>query len=127
MDTVSFLQPEVQRCPFPFIERLQKAGPVYHDPLTNFNVVTHYDDIVYVNEHPELFSNTTSMITGKVNSPIAAEIAKRYTERGFLPMHTLVTADPPEHTGYRALVDKVCSPCASSRAWSRRLRHWPTS
>ena len=107
MDTVSFLQPEVQCCPFPFIERLQKAGPVYQDPLTKFNVVTHYDDIVYVNEHPELFSNTTSMIVGKVDSPIAAEIAKRYTERGFLPMHTLVSADPPAHTGYRALVDKV--------------------
>ena len=107
MDQVSFAQPEVQRCPYPFIERLQQAGPVYRDPLTNFNVVTHYDDILYVSNHPELFSNTTSMITGREHSPVGKEVARRYAAHGYPPMHTLVTADPPEHTLYRSLVDKV--------------------
>jgi cytochrome P450 len=107
MELTSFAQPEVQRCPFPFIERLQKESPIYHDPITKFHVVTRYADIVYVSEHPELFSNTTSVILDRKDSPVAAEVGKRYMERGFLPMHTLVTNDPPSHTRFRALVDKV--------------------
>ncbi|PNB45983.1 cytochrome P450, partial [Pseudomonas sp. GW456-12-10-14-LB2] len=53
------------------------------------------------------FSNTTAVIVDRKESVVAAEVAKRYAERGFLPMHTLVTNDPPSHTRYRSLVDKV--------------------
>lgn len=105
--TESFAQPDVQRCPFPLMAKLRSTAPVYRDPITNFLVISRYDDIVYVSQHPELFSNTTSVILDRKDSPVAAEVAKRYAERGFLPMHTLVTNDPPSHTRYRALVDKV--------------------
>lgn len=105
--TASFADPAVQRCPFPLFARLQHEAPVYRDPATGFLVVTRYDDIVFVSQHPELFSNTTSVIIDRKDSPVAAEVARRYQERGFLPMHSLVTADPPVHTRYRALVDRV--------------------
>lgn len=104
---VSFTEPDVQRCPFPLIARLQKEAPIYPDPVTGFLVVSRYDDITYVSQHPELFSNTTSVIIDRKGSPVAAEVARRYQERGFLPMHTLVTNDPPSHTHYRSLVDRV--------------------
>lgn len=107
MDQTSFAQADVQRCPFPLIARLQQEAPIYPDPITGFLVVSRYDDIVYVSQHPELFSNTTSVIVDRKDSPVAAEVARRYIERGFLPMHTLVTNDPPSHTRYRALVDRV--------------------
>lgn len=103
----SFAQADVQRCPFPLIARLHRNAPVYPDPMTGFLVVSRYDDIVYVNQHPELFSNTTTVIMDRKDSPVAAEVGRRYAERGFLPMHTLVTNDPPSHTRFRALVDKV--------------------
>lgn len=107
MEHCSFAQPEVQRCPFPLIARLHAEAPVYRDPMTGFLVISRYDDIVYVSQHPELFSNTTSVIIDRKDSPVAAEVARRYAERGFPAIHTLVTNDPPSHTGYRALVDKV--------------------
>ena len=103
----SFAEASVQRCPFPLIARLQQEAPVYRDPITGFYVISRYDDIVYVGQHPELFSNTTSVIIDRKDSLAAAEVARRYAEHGFLPMHTLVTNDPPSHTRYRSLIDKV--------------------
>jgi cytochrome P450 len=107
ISTASFTDPDVQRCPFALIERLQQESPLYPDPVTGFLVVTRYDDLLFVNQHPELFSNTTSVILDRTGSSVAAEVGKRFSEHGFLPMHTLVTNDPPSHTRYRALVDKV--------------------
>lgn len=110
MEPISFAQSEVQRCPFPLIERLHRESPIYRDPVTGFHVVTRHDDIVYVNRHPELFSNRTSVILDRKHSPVADEVARRYSERGFPPMHTLVTNDPPSHTRFRNLVDKIFTP-----------------
>ena len=106
-EQVSFTQPDVQRCPFPFMAQLQKEAPIYRDPVTGFLVVSRYNDIVHVSQHTEIFSNTTNVIIDRKDSPVAAEVARRYIEQGFLPMHTLVTADPPDHTRYRSLVDRV--------------------
>lgn len=106
----SLASPEVQMCPFPFLDRLLADSPVYKDPLTGMYVVTRYDDIGYVSAHPEIYSNKTTVIVGRHDSPVADEVARRHAERGFPEMHTLVTNDPPEHTGYRALVEKAFTP-----------------
>jgi cytochrome P450 len=103
----SFTEPAIQRCPFGLMAKLQQESPIYRDPVTNFLVLTRHADIVYVNQHPELFSNTTSVILDRKGSSVAGEVARRYSEQGFLPMHTLVTNDPPSHTDYRALVESV--------------------
>jgi cytochrome P450 len=107
MQQASFSEPSVQRCPFQLIARLQQEAPVYQDPVSGFFVISRYDDIVHVSQHPELFSNTTTVIVDRKDSPVANEVITRYRERGFLPMHTLVTNDPPSHSRYRSLVDKV--------------------
>ncbi|MET0986644.1 MAG: cytochrome P450 [Steroidobacteraceae bacterium] len=109
MPTASFAEPEIQRCPFDFFDQLHRDAPIYRDPITGFLVVSRYDDIVFVSQHPEIFSNTTTVVIDRKNSPVAAEVERRYRERGFVPMHSLVTNDPPSHTLYRALVDRVFS------------------
>jgi cytochrome P450 len=101
---------EVQTCPFPFLDRLLAEAPVYKDPLTGMYVVTRYEDIGQVSNNPALYSNKTTVVIGRHDSPVAAEVARRYAERGFPEMHTLVTNDPPEHTSYRALVEKAFTP-----------------
>ena len=103
----SLASPDVQRCPIPFLNRLLAEAPVYIDPVTGMYIVSRYEDIAYVASHPEVFSNKTTVVVARTDSPVAAEVARRYRERGFAEMHTLVTNDPPEHTQYRALVDKV--------------------
>jgi cytochrome P450 family 142 subfamily A polypeptide 1 len=104
---LSFADPAVQRCPFAAYARLQSESPVYHDPGTGFYVVTRYDDVVRVNSDTQIFSNTTTQVFARSHSPVAAEVGRRYAEHGFLPVHTLVSNDPPSHTGYRGLVDRA--------------------
>src|SRR5204863_932583 len=99
--------PAVQRCPFAAYARLQADSPVYRDPGTGFYVVTRYDDVVRVNANTQVYSNTTTQVFARSHSPVAAEVGRRYAENGFLPVHTLVSNDPPSHTGYRALVDQA--------------------
>ena len=107
----SFSDPEVQKCPFPFIRKLHEEAPVYHDPVSGFVVVSRYDDIAFVNMHPELFSNRTDIVLGPTSGPDAEQVRCLYArEHGFERFHTLVTNDPPDHTRYRAIVDKVFTP-----------------
>lgn len=108
--TGSFADPQVQRCPFPFIQRLHAEAPVYRDPLTGFFIVSRYADVAEVNARPDLFSNRTAIIMSKAHSPNAAEIERRFRENGFARVHTLVTNNPPEHGRYRVVVDKIFAP-----------------
>ena len=106
----SFTNPEIQKCPFPFIARLHESAPVYQDPISHFFIVSRFDDIAYVSAHPEIFSNKTEVILGGKNVPGADRIQALYEAEGFPRFHTLVTNDPPSHTQFRMIVDKVFAP-----------------
>lgn len=106
----SFTDPEIQKCPFPFIAKLHKEAPVYQDPVSKMYVVARYEDIAYVSAHPELFSNQTEIVIGGRNIPGAERVAALYEADGHPRFHTLVTNDPPSHTPYRQIVDKVFAP-----------------
>lgn len=108
-DLGSYASPDVQRCPFPFLKRLLEEAPVYRDPGTGMYIVSRYDDINYVNSHPEIFSSRTPIMINRQTS-VSEEVARRYRERGWPEEHVLAFADPPEHTLHRALVDKVFTP-----------------
>jgi cytochrome P450 len=47
--------PELAECPFPFYDALRREAPVYKYPGRNEYVLSHWEDIVYVAERPELF------------------------------------------------------------------------
>jgi cytochrome P450 len=107
----SFTEDSVKRCPFPLIEQLHAQAPIYKDPVTGFFVVSGYNDIAHVTNHPEIFSNSTTVtFGGGEGKPGYEEVQRLYDEHGWRRMHTLVTADPPTHTRYRSLVDKVFTP-----------------
>lgn len=108
-DLGTYASAEVQRCPFPFLNRLLDEAPVYRDPGTGMYIVSRYDDINYVNSHPEIFSSKTPIMINRQTS-VSEEVAKRYRERGWPEEHVLAFADPPEHGLHRALVDKVFTP-----------------
>ena len=101
---------EARSCPIPFLRRLQAEAPVYKDPVTGFYVVTRYADITYVADNPAIFRNRNEILMGRGDSPVADEVHRRFREQGFPEVHTLSTADAPEHTRYRRLVDKVFTP-----------------
>ncbi|VVO58603.1 Putative cytochrome P450 YjiB [Pseudomonas fluorescens] len=108
-DLGSYASADIQRCPFPFLKRLLKEAPVYRDPGTGMYIVSRYDDINFVNSHPEIFSSRTPMMINRKTS-VSEEVKRRYAERGWPEEFVLAFADPPEHSLHRALVDKVFTP-----------------
>jgi cytochrome P450 len=53
----TFPSPELQECPFPFYEALREQAPVHQIPGRHEYLVSRWEDITYIAEHPELFSS----------------------------------------------------------------------
>ena len=105
---ISFVDPEVQQCPFWAYDKLRREQPVYVDPKTGNYVLTRYEDIRKVALNPKLFSNRTGLVQNREGG---SEVARRmFEENGWLPLDTLVSNDPPTHKIYRSLVDKAFTP-----------------
>lgn len=110
-EALSFSQSAVQENIVPFAnDLLTKKDRVYFDPLTNFAIVSHYSDVAFVTNHPEIFSNRDSTRMGLGDPEIELEVFNRYKEKGFAPAPTLVTNDPPSHTMFRKLVERIFTP-----------------
>jgi cytochrome P450 len=103
---ISFADPAVQRCPFHAYDTLREETPVYRDPLTGNYVLTRYDDVRKALLNVKALRNRTGLNATRTD-PAANAL---YAEKGWLPLDTLVSNDPPEHRIYRTLVDKVFIP-----------------
>jgi cytochrome P450 len=103
---ISLLDPEVQREPWNFYERLQNEQPVHKMPGTNIYVLTRYEDVRAAVADTKTFSNVVLAMEA-----LQADGARRYQamlkERGWEHVHVLHRADPPTHTAHRKLVDRV--------------------
>ena len=99
------LAPETVENPYPFYRAMREQAPVYQVPGAGFFIVSRYDDILYVLANPQIFS---SHQPPGVQTTMSAE-AKEILARGWPPVDTLLTNDPPAHTRFRALVNKAFS------------------
>ncbi len=106
---ISFGDPAVQQCPFQAYDRLRDEAPVYRDPLTGNYVLTRYEDIRRAVINTRALSNRTGLGATRDTDARAATDAI-YDARGWRPMDTLVSNDPPSHRFYRSLVDKAFTP-----------------
>ena len=103
---ISFADPAVQRCPFAAYDALRGQQPVYLDPLTGNYVLTRYADVRKALLNHKALRNRTGLNTTRESS-VEEGVARLYSEKGWLPMDTLVSNDLPEHRTFRVLVDKV--------------------
>jgi cytochrome P450 len=103
---ISFADPDIHRCPFHAYDTLREEAPVYRDPVTGNYVLTRYDDVRKALLNVKALRNRTGLISTR-DDPAAKAL---YAEKGWLPLDTLVSNDPPEHRIYRTLVDKVFTP-----------------
>lgn len=106
----SITDPEVQKCPFAYNDYLREEAPVYRDPVSGHYIVSRYDDVRKASLDVKNLSNKTGMLIPTRISSVQEEVDKIYAEKGWLPIDTLVTNDPPEHKFHRSLVDKVFTP-----------------
>ena len=111
--SLNLLDPHVIESPFEAFRVLREEAPVFQVPLAGFFIVTRYDLLLEVLGDQQRFSSRSGpAVGGNANPPPELiEIAKR----GYPPVDTLLSADPPEHTRYRSL----CSRAFSGRAVAR--------
>ena len=82
------------QCPYPVYERISSESRVYQVPGRREFLLTHYEDIVYAAQHPELFSNFGA-----------------YTPPPAEPTHAhVVESDPPSHRDKRELIYASLTP-----------------
>ncbi|MEJ7935335.1 cytochrome P450 [Sphingobium sp. AN558] len=103
---ISFAEPAIQQCPFGAYEKLRRESPVYHDPVTGNFVLTRYEDVRKTLLNTRIFSSRNGL-GGTRSIPETDAI---FDSRGWRPMDTLISNDPPEHRHYRTLVDKAFAP-----------------
>jgi cytochrome P450 len=83
-----------------YFERLRNEDPVHYCAESDFGPywsVTRYEDIVYVEKNPELFSSAHSIVVGDPDPSFPLEA-------GF------ITMDGPRHDAHRKVVQPVAAP-----------------
>jgi cytochrome P450 len=106
------LDPAVQADPFGYYDQLRNHQPVLRMPGTGFYVLTRYEDLRAILRDPETFSNTLDLeeLSGEQARKLGALFQQRLAAKGWPHVPTLHQSDPPEHTRYRRLLNKVFSP-----------------
>jgi cytochrome P450 len=97
--------PDVMRCPHEYNRRMRAEAPVYRCPHTGIYFVFDYETIRAVAGDHGTFSNRfgQAMRTeGDVDPRLVAEM-----EKGYPPVDTMLTQDPPLHRRYRGLVNQA--------------------
>jgi cytochrome P450 len=91
-------------CPFGFFAQLRSEPPIYL-PDARFFLISRYEDVQQVLLHPEVFSSAGSP---GVRRKVPAEVLE-IMSKGFRPVPTVQTTDPPAHQRYRSLLSKAFS------------------
>jgi cytochrome P450 len=104
---ISFMDPEVQKCPFPAYRTVREAGPVFVDPATGWFVITDYNLVRTLTADTTNLSSFTGILMCKQKSAVQDKLDKIYAEEGYTPVPLLVVADPPEHKFHRSFVERA--------------------
>ena len=104
--TESLMDHGTQSCPWTFYRQLHEHSPVYRMPENGAYIVSTFDELRDVLGDPEVFSSRAGTAAG-----IQADRARLHqeilAERGWRHVATLQRTDPPEHTRYRKLLNRV--------------------
>ncbi len=110
LSQINLLNPDqfTERVPHEWFTYLRQHAPVYRHPELNggpgFWVVTRYDDVVAINRDGQTFSSEQAR--GGVVVMDDALAAQDLTAQGRM----MLTMDAPDHTRYRALVNRGFTP-----------------
>lgn len=107
---ISFMDPEVQKCPFPVYEKVRAQGPVYVDPATGWYFISDYELVRKLTGDTTRLSSFTGILMCKQKSEIQDQVDQIFAEEGYPQIPLLVVGDPPEHKFHRSFVDKAFMP-----------------
>ena len=102
----SFFDPVVQDDPFDAYALMHEQCPVHQLPENDLYMVTRYADVRTVLTDPATFSSSPSQTGGRVSQATEAH-SNVFKEQGWIRAQTLQRTDPPVHTHYRKLLNRV--------------------
>lgn len=91
-------------CPYPYYDAARRHAPVLKPPSGDHYIVTRYEDVLFVAEHPELFSNNHSVFEGGFMR--ASTLEDRAAGRPW----AIATSDAPAHTVKRKVAFEMFKP-----------------
>jgi cytochrome P450 len=86
-----------KRDPYPYYERLRREAPVHRGGMGFWTVAKH-DDVSHVLKNPQIYSSAG------MGAPVGGGGAMGTS------MRSIITSDPPVHTGFRNLVNRAFTP-----------------
>jgi cytochrome P450 len=114
--------PDVIADPYTYYGRLRELDPVHWNELHQVWVVTRYDDITWLNRHPEIFSSSVPQKDPRPPYPPIDETDRDQYE--FVKWHQtgrIITNDRPRHREMRGVLHDWFTP-ASVEAWRPIIR-----
>jgi len=105
LEKITPLDTAVLQCPHEFNRRMRAEAPLYRCPHTGIVFVFDYATVVRVAADPETFSNRFGAAmrnTGDIDPRLLEE-----QQKGYPPVDTMLTQDPPIHRRYRGLVNQA--------------------
>ena len=104
--------PAVLESPWAYYRALRERAPVFRDPFTGIFHVASYDLVLEALRDFETFSNRFApAMGGGALAGIAADAELlEMSQKSYPGVDTMLTADPPEHTRFRGLVNKAFTP-----------------
>jgi len=107
---ISFVDPQTQVCPFARYAKVRAEGAVYIDPITGFYVLTTYEAVRKATADTTNLSSRAGQIAIREGSTVADEVRAIYRDQGYMPVHSLVNNDPPDHGRFRGFVERAFLP-----------------
>ena len=109
LSDINLMDLETLSCPYDAYDRLRDEAPVYQMPQSGAYVVTRYDLVMEAVRNTEVFSSQMGQNDGNSTGGVAAypEVVELFQKEGYPFASTLISADPPEHTRYRSLVNRA--------------------
>ena len=111
LDQIHFMQldTETHFDPYPFFRLLRETQPVYKEPDYGVYLVTRIPDIMEVNRNSASFSNVVAPTGPFGPLPPSLDKLEEWRESMVGP-DRLLTNDPPDHTRYRSLLNRLFTP-----------------
>ena len=107
LDALNLVDPQSLECPYGAYQTLRDQAPVYQVPQTGFYVVSRYDLVMDAVRNTEVFSSAMNQNASTGGIQGYPKIVELFEKEGYPFANTLISADPPEHTRYRKLVNRA--------------------
>jgi cytochrome P450 len=109
---LAFSSDEVIRCPFPFYGALRREAPVFRNPDGGDYLISRRADIMFVLQHPEIFSNEGYRSDPRLVDDPRQVIGLKDADLPGCPIKTpynMSLSDPPDHAIKRRAASDLVS------------------